>query len=142
MTMTPGPAAMLDRPRHVLAESAGKSAKHEHVFTVASTQMRFVRNKMRHCAPDGITIAIPSSGPKRWYRSLTYPLIGSALVLISWRPAEGKQQVSIAKEGVLSETNINNVPIFPRGTQDKDCVRAAAQGSGEKLRPQAVGELR
>jgi hypothetical protein len=38
--------------------------------------------------------------------------------------------------------NINNVRIFPRGTQDKDCVHAACYRSGEKLRPQAVGELR
>jgi hypothetical protein len=63
-------------------------------------------------------------------------------VRIGWRPAEYKQQVSIAKEGVLSVMNINNVRIFPRGTQDKDCVHAACYRSGEKLRPQAVGELR
>jgi len=42
----------------------------------------------------------------------------------------------------LLVTIINNVDIFLRGTQHKGCVHAACRGSGDKLRPQAVGELR
>jgi len=46
-----------------------------------------------------------------------------------------------AKEGVLVSTT-NNEMYFRTAPSIKDCVRANCRGSGDRLRSQAVGELR